>query len=175
MTMWFSRRLEGLEPDNLLAFLAVLGLLRALEAADAEKKEKDRFMARAAWDRNLPLRPLLFTVVPAELNDVAEAAARGVELLAAAHDFGGAKNLAFTQSECRAMLKDVAERSSIEARDRADLISGLMSDGVVKRDDKSRTVQPTPLCLQFGQGHQYFLERLASVPRNLNAVTRGRG
>ena len=31
MTAAKAHRLEGLEPDNLLAFLALLGLLRALE------------------------------------------------------------------------------------------------------------------------------------------------
>ena len=30
-----EHRLDGLEPDNLLAFLALLGLLRALEETDA--------------------------------------------------------------------------------------------------------------------------------------------
>ncbi|MBW3565906.1 MAG: hypothetical protein KY459_14435 [Acidobacteria bacterium] len=30
---------------------------------------------------------------------------------------------------------------------------------------KKDSVEPTPLCLQFGGGQQYFLERLAQVPR----------
>lgn len=35
-------RLEGLEPDNLLAFLALLGLLRALEEAERGLREDER-------------------------------------------------------------------------------------------------------------------------------------
>jgi hypothetical protein len=47
-------RLEGLEPDNLLAFLALLGLLRAIEVV------RETWRPRAAWDLDAPpLRPVL--------------------------------------------------------------------------------------------------------------------
>lgn len=47
-------RLAGLEPDNLLALLVLLGLLRALQTA------RPRWHPRAAWDLDHPpLRPLL--------------------------------------------------------------------------------------------------------------------
>jgi CRISPR-associated endonuclease/helicase Cas3 len=47
-------RLEGLEPDNLLAFLALLGLMRTLETA------RPHWQPRAAWDVECPpLRPVL--------------------------------------------------------------------------------------------------------------------
>ena len=39
-----DHRLNGLEPDNLLAFLALLGLLRALETA------RPKWRPRARWD-----------------------------------------------------------------------------------------------------------------------------
>jgi len=39
-----------------------------------------------------------------------------------------------------------------------------MSDGALKDKDKKETIAPTPLCLLFGQGHQHFLERLATIP-----------
>ena len=56
-----SLRLEGLEPDNLLAFLALLGLLRALEAS------RPTWQPRAAWDvDNPPLRPIPFSEVECE-------------------------------------------------------------------------------------------------------------
>jgi hypothetical protein len=48
-----------------------------------------------------------------------------------------------------------------------------MSDAAIK-DDKKETVDPTPLCLLFGQGHQHFLERLASVPREPAPPQRGK-
>lgn len=72
MTATRSHRLDGLEPDNLLAFLALLGLLRALETADAELRP------RAAWDIDRPpLRPRLFLARGVTARDVSEAAARG--------------------------------------------------------------------------------------------------
>ena len=39
-------------------------------------------------------------------------------------------------------------------------------------DDK---IEATPLCLLFGQGHQHFLDRLATVPRTDLPPPRGRG
>lgn len=51
-------RLDGLEPDNLLAVLALLGLLRAIEADDRTAAAPLR--PRAAWDLDEPpLRPVL--------------------------------------------------------------------------------------------------------------------
>src|SRR5438045_9579304 len=38
-----------------------------------------------------------------------------------------------------------------------------MSDAAVKKGTED-AIQPTPLCLLFGQGQQYFLERLSTVP-----------
>ena len=37
-------RLAGLKPNNLLAFLALLGLLRSLERADAQKRPTQSFI-----------------------------------------------------------------------------------------------------------------------------------
>jgi hypothetical protein len=49
-----EHRLEGLEPDNLLAFLALLGLLRALEEA------RPAWRPRVRWSIDEPpLRPVL--------------------------------------------------------------------------------------------------------------------
>ena len=53
-------RLAGFEPDNLLAFLALLGLLRSLESA------RPTWRPRAAWDLDrAPLRPILLFAEPA--------------------------------------------------------------------------------------------------------------
>jgi len=53
MQRW-THRLEGLEPDNFLAFMALLGLLRALETARPD------WCPRAAWDlERAPWRPIL--------------------------------------------------------------------------------------------------------------------
>ena len=40
--------------------------------------------------------------------------------------------------------------------------------------NKVKEVEPTPLCLMFGQGHQHFLERLSVVPR-VASFSRGSG
>ena len=48
--LYVRHRLNGLEPDNLLAFLALLGLLRALQTSRLE------WRPRAGWDLN-ELRP----------------------------------------------------------------------------------------------------------------------
>jgi hypothetical protein len=41
--------------------------------------------------------------------------------------------------------------------------------------EKDETIEATPLCLLFGQGHQHFLDRLSDVPRIEAPPQRGRG
>jgi hypothetical protein len=68
-----AHRLVGLEPDNLLAFMALLGLLRALETAEPA------WRPRAYWDEtHHPLRPMLTLAQAKTQEEIAEAAARGV-------------------------------------------------------------------------------------------------
>src|ERR1019366_10526229 len=86
MTATTTHRLEGLEPDNLLAFLALLGLLRSLEAAG--------WRPRVHW-AGLPLRPVLTLREAATPEQVTEKAAEGCAALARDHDFGGEKDLTF--------------------------------------------------------------------------------
>jgi hypothetical protein len=159
MTAATSHRLDGFEPDNLLAFLALLGLLRALEAADRT------LYPRAAWDLDQPpLRPRLFIANAVDPDDVAQLAAKGVQAVAESHDFGGRKDLNQSRRESREILQQEALGACRNHRDRVDLLAALMSDAAIK-NDKRELIDPTPLCLLFGQGHQHFLERLASVPR----------
>ena len=54
-----------------------------------------------------------------------------------------------------------------------DIWSALIADAAVARD--GRKIEPTPLCMMFGQGHQHFLERLESVPKLEAPPSRGRG
>jgi hypothetical protein len=169
MTVATSHRLDGLEPDNLLAFLALLGLLRALETIDKT------LCPRAAWDIDTPpLRPRLVLARAVSPEEVTQSAAKGIEAIAAGHDFGSRKDLNLSRAECRALLNQQATDSSPVGRERVDLLAALMSDAAIK-DDKKEPVDPTPLCLLFGQGHQHFLERLAIVPREPAPPTRGKG
>lgn len=132
-------RLDGLEPDNLLAFLALLGILRALESSRPE------WCPRAAWDLdNPPLRPIL-TIADAASNEaICEAAAEGVATLAAAIDFGSASDLKLARSQARELLSRVATGSIDDAsRYFADLCAALISDAVLARDQSGTA--PTPL------------------------------
>lgn len=174
MTAASCHRLEGLEPDNLLAFLALLGLLRSLEVVDRERPENDKLRPRVAWDIDEPpLRPKLFVSRAITQEELSESAGRGLETIAETHDFGGRKDLNHSREECRRLLQEVAA-TRLDARERADLLAALMSDAAIK-DDKKQPIDPTPLCLLFGQGHQHFLERLASVPRQPAPPPRGKG
>lgn len=165
MTAATSHRLDGLEPDNLLAFLALLGLLRALETEDSTRVEGDKLWPRAAWDVDQPpLRPRLFVAQEVTKDEVAERSEAGLGRLLASHDFGGQNDLTYSRDECRALLENEAKAASRLLRGRVDLLAALMSDAAIK-DDKQRPIDPTPLCLLFGQGHQHFLDRLANVPR----------
>jgi hypothetical protein len=145
-----EHRLEGLEPDNLLAFLALLGLLRALEAAGLRP--------RAHW-AGLPLRPVLSLPEAMTQEEVAERAAEGCLALAKDHDVDGEKDLTFDAVRARSLLE---AGMAPEARGRAALYGALFSDGALKEDGR---VVAAPLCAMFGQGHQHFLTRLAEVPR----------
>lgn len=162
----FIHRLDGLEPDNLLAFLALLGFLRALEAARPE------LIARVDWSIDSPpFRPRLTLKQPATRDELAESATLGVAQLIEVHDFAGRTGLNHAPSECRASLAEAQIAATMNDRRRADLLSALMHDAAVK-GGKDEVIDPTPLCLLFGQGHQHFLPRLAEVPRLVPAVRR---
>ena len=156
MTAYTTHRLDGLEPDNLLAFMALLGLLRVLE------KVRFEWHPRVSWTVcEPPLRPVLRVSAAVDKVVVAEAAVEGLNELALRHNFDGVRDLALSPEEAATSLRQAADAAS-EDRYVADLWSALVSDAAIKRDGKA---EPTPLCLMFGQGHQHFLSRLASVPR----------
>lgn len=147
-----THRLVGLEPGNLLAFLALAGLLRALEARVPD------WRPRVHWDGG-PLRPVLTLAGTATRADIAREAALGCAMLAENHDFGDASDLTFDRVQARTLL----EQASGTPR-RAELLDALFSDGALKDDGR---VVASPLCAMFGQGHQHFLTRLAEVPRGV--------
>ncbi len=150
MTTATAHRLEGLEPDNLLAFLALLGLLRALEAAG--------WRPRAHWE-GLPLRPVLTLREAKTQEQVAQAAAEGCMVLAKDHDFDGEKDLTFQGERARSLL-EAAQRPDTPGR--SALLGSLFSDGAI---NKNGVVIQSPLCpMKSGTGHQHFLQRLCEVP-----------
>ncbi len=144
--------LLGLEPDNLLAFLALLGFHRCLEHTVPD------WQTRVFWS-GPPLRPRVLLSKAVDRASLLEMAAQGAAELA--HDYSfGRPNLDYSAEQARQQLKQACEAPD---RRGIDLISALMSDGAV-RDGKIRA---TPFCAMFGQGHQNFLERLEAVPKGL--------
>jgi len=149
MSETVEHRLVGLEPDNLLAFLALLGLLRALDTV------RPTWRARAYWDDGRrPLRPTLRLACEEPEEMVAAAAAEGTTVLAEAHRFDR-NDLNYPAEQARDLLLEAGESH------RAELLDALMSDGAAREDG---SIWPTPLCFLFGQGHQHFLSRLADIP-----------
>lgn len=154
MTANIEHRLEGLEPDNLLAFMALLGLLRALETSRPD------WRPRAFWDLDRqPWRPVLRLAVAHDQDAIAQAVASGVSTLAAAHLFDR-DDLNYSAADIR--------RIQIEDEDdslRRALFAALCCDAAIKDDEDK--AWPSPLCFLFGQGHQHFLSRLADIPKGV--------
>ena len=162
MNVGGTHRLDALEPDNLLAFMALLGLLRTLEEA------RPGWRPRASWTvAEPPLRPRLHVVENVGSNAVAEAATEGLAALARHHDFAGLRDLTLAPEDAAQRLRQAADSDSYIAG----LWAALVSDAAIARDGKK--VEPTPLCFLFGQGHQHFLSRLASVPKETVPLKRG--
>jgi hypothetical protein len=131
-------RLDGLEPDNLLAFLALLGLLRALEDARPDWRPK------AAWGLDEPpLRPVLVLAQTESREAVCEVAAEGVARLLAAVDFGTVSDLKLDAAVARSLGEKASRRTDTPGRYFAALCAALVCDIAV---DKERSkVEPTPL------------------------------
>jgi hypothetical protein len=131
-------RLEGLEPDNLLAFLALLGLLRALETSRVP------WFPRAGWDLGQPpLRPILMIAEATTRELICKAAAEGAATLLSGIDFGPASDLKLNVSEARSLCRAASERSAPGDRYFAELCAALISDAAT--DSKQTKVEPTPL------------------------------
>ena len=155
MTEPAAYRLDGLEPDNLLAFMALLGLLRTLEEARPD------WRPRVSWTVDEPpLRPCLHVAEEVADNALVEAAAEGLAALAPRHDFEGLPDLTLLPDEAMRRLQTAVDSD----RYTADLWAALVSNAAIAHDGKK--VEPTPLALLcLSRGPQRFLPRLASIPQ----------
>ena len=143
-------RLTGLEPDNLLAFMALIGLLRALETA------RPAWRPRAFWDVETdPWRPILTLAEPLTEAKISDAAADGVRALARHHAATG------DQADLKLSLGDFdALHEAADAQGRC-VLDALCCHGATRDDG---TLWPTPFAFMFGQGHQHFLTRFRKIP-----------
>jgi hypothetical protein len=149
-------RIDGLEPDNLLAFLALLGLLRALETA------RPLWRPRAAWDLDQPpLRPVLTIAEPESQEAICDATAAGVAALFTAIDFGSATDLKLVPVEARKLLSRAAtERRDKAGRYFADLCAALISDAALDKEKTARTS-----LAHTDAGNTNFLDGLLTLSR----------
>ena len=98
-----NHRLDGLEPDSLLGFLALLGLLRCLEEVRPD------WWPRVSWTVDAPpVRPALHVAEPVTAKDVATAAAEGLNRLAEHHHFAQ-KDLKLPRSVAASELHSAAQ------------------------------------------------------------------
>jgi hypothetical protein len=144
-----QHELIGLENDNLLGFLALLGVLRALE------RSRPHWFPRAAFC-GMPLRATLHLETNVSEEDLAIAVAEGCAAFVNAFEFGEHHDLTFDRAAARSLLQNAHDVDS------ALVMSALCSDIAVRDDGR---ILPTPLCAMFGQGHQSFLDRLTTVAR----------
>lgn len=176
-------RLDGLEPQNFLAFLTLVGTLRALEAAERDSAESERWWPRASWDvEHPPWRPVLHLARSVTEEELCERIEEGIGRFADAHKIPG-KTPDFDLTTYRHLAEKALQRPNREGRLRLDVLAALATDQILdvatKGQMKSNApdggpqesiksleirVTPTPLCLLSGQGHQYFLERFQRVP-----------
>jgi hypothetical protein len=154
--------LRGLEPDNLLAFLALLGLMRTLDS------ERPELQPKVTW-RGLPMRPhlQLETEEQVDASQVATWVATGLERLGQEVDFSGHKNIDHTPAQFR-QLCEAAEEERTRAT--SDWLAALGSEANANKD--GTRIQATALCAVFGQGHQDFLSRVQTLAKETPPATK---
>lgn len=144
MTAATAHRLEGLEPDNLLAFLALLGLLRALEAVG--------WRPRAHWE-GLPLRPVLTLREAMTREQVAQAAAEGAQSAKAGFAFSG-KGFSFSRESLTKLIDELLNEPPARAKQIDCALSAFVVQTAMlpKPKKEGHAFQRAPLdCLGGGQ------------------------
>ena len=132
-------KLAGFDCYNLLAFLALLGMLKTIEISCPEWKP------RLSWKYRIP-----YLHISADVNEreIAEAIVNGIIKIGDKMRFDNAKNLKLSVEEFHELQKQVPY----------EIMAVLGSDGSLKID--TDIVEYPPLCMLLGQGKQNFLERL---------------
>jgi hypothetical protein len=148
--------LPGLAADNLLAFMALLGLLRALEQTRPDWHPRVRWHGRP-WTAELLLEQEVTQAEVAASADAGIAAiAASYRLMPTGDNQAPPRDVKFTAKEFRRLVGPLRGDTVGAA-----LASALSAEMPVRRDG---SVTPAPLVFLFGQGHQHFLDRLTAVP-----------
>jgi len=137
--------LRGFKQNNLLAFLALLGLLKTLDVARPE------WDVRASWVGGMPHLHVTWDVNDAQIVD---AVLEGLKTIGNMMNFRDEdqkpiKTLKITPEKFQALQRNL---------DYNEIVTALGSDGSI--DKKDGIVEYPPLCMMLGSGKQYFLERL---------------
>ena len=143
-------RLVGLEADNLLAFLALLGTLRALDLA------RPSWRVRTRWS-GPPWHPELTIDDDVDEQAMLIAVAEGAAIAGGPIDFQGHKNIDFSPARFRELAAVASEPLQ------ATMLAAIGSDACTRRDGER--IEGTALAAIAGQGHQNFVERVTALGR----------
>lgn len=141
--------LPGIEADNLLGFLALLGTLRALEETRPDLE------AKISWSAS-PWLAWLHLADEIDRQQLAREISEGCVRIASRFDGDGKQDVSFDRGSYRSYAERV-RKDPVNAR-----LAAALAAELPERKDGS--LAAAPLVMMFGQGHQHFLERLVSVP-----------
>ncbi len=134
--------LKGLKSDNLLAFLALLGLLKCLEVKDNDLEP------RVTWKNGSPL--LYINRNKLDKKEILDYIVKGIEAYAQKMKFKGIKNIG-----------SITDFKELEKSLDHDVITVLGSSAILNKGKKK--IVANALCMMFGSGHQDFLTRLENA------------
>jgi hypothetical protein len=139
-----SHRLDGLEPDNLLSFLALLGLLRTLETAEPG------WSPRIHWEGR-PLRPVLSLSTAVPRTQLCTATAAGCARLSGSYEFGDRDMLNYRKDELRKLEEEAWDAGSEVWRQWSATMAPLAHENALKLND-NELLESSPFnCLDVAQ------------------------
>ena len=136
-------KLNGFDYHNLLAFLALLGLLKTLNESRPEWKP---CISWIDWIPHLHISSVV------DNEQITCAVLEGLIKIGNTMRFGQFKNLNLKYEE----FKDLQDCAPPE------IMIALGSDGIIQNN---KNVEYPPLCTMLGQGHQNFLPRLKNATK----------
>lgn len=159
MTTAATHELPGLEPDNLLAFLALVGLLRALETVRPD------WRPRVYWCGTPPVAHITLAK-PVSADDIATEVHTALSSLGAAYDFDDRKKADFSVDEFRKLVADaVGIQDPNLASLRLALLSAIGASGPPRPNEKQESFYRTGLIMADGDSQNFFLERVQRLAK----------